>query len=106
MLGPFTFTFILESEEFEKFEKLGCMYVIDHDNKLKFEINHKQECRKPDFISEIESLNCATWSTLGLEDARVREENWRTITNSTIVLWVDIASLSSNEYQGQTRTGI
>ena len=30
MLGPFTFTFTLESEEFEKSEKLGCMYVIDH----------------------------------------------------------------------------
>ena len=24
MLGPFTFTFTLESEEFEKFEKVGC----------------------------------------------------------------------------------
>ena len=37
MLGPFTFTFTLESEEFEKFEKLGCMYVcmyvIDGANK-------------------------------------------------------------------------
>ena len=40
MLGPFTFTFTFtftfESEEFEKIEKLGCMYirmyVIDHDN--------------------------------------------------------------------------
>ena len=35
MLGPFTFTFILESEEFEKFEKAALllgMYVIDHDN--------------------------------------------------------------------------
>ena len=37
MLGPFTFTFTLESEELEKFEKVGCfaalgMYVIDHDN--------------------------------------------------------------------------
>ena len=36
MLGPFTFT--LESEEFEKFEKVGAAlrcaagYVIDHDN--------------------------------------------------------------------------
>ena len=30
MLGPFTFTFTLESEEFEKIEKLG-LYVIDHD---------------------------------------------------------------------------
>ena len=24
MLGPFTFTFTLESEEFEKFEKVAC----------------------------------------------------------------------------------
>ena len=38
MLGPLKglertpFTFTLESEEFEKSEKLGCMYVIDHDN--------------------------------------------------------------------------
>ena len=36
MLGPFTFTFTLESEEFEKSEKVACaalgMYVIDHDN--------------------------------------------------------------------------
>ena len=24
MLGPFTFTFTLESEEFEKSEKVGC----------------------------------------------------------------------------------
>ena len=32
MLGPFTFTFTLESEEFEKSEKVGCGYVIDHDN--------------------------------------------------------------------------
>ena len=32
MLGPFTFTFTLESEEFEKFEKVACCgYVIDHD---------------------------------------------------------------------------
>ena len=33
MLGPFifTFTFTLESEEFEKFEKVACGYVIDHD---------------------------------------------------------------------------
>ena len=31
MLGPFTFTFTLESEEFEKFEKVGAGYVIDHD---------------------------------------------------------------------------
>ena len=32
MLGPFTFTFTLESEEFEKIEKVGCRgYVIAHD---------------------------------------------------------------------------
>ena len=36
MLGPFTFTFTLESEEFEKFEKVAAAaaaagYVIDHD---------------------------------------------------------------------------
>ena len=33
MLGPFTFTFTFESEEFEKFEKVACCagYVIDHD---------------------------------------------------------------------------
>ena len=33
MLGPFTFTFTLESEEFDKFGKVGlrCWYVIDHD---------------------------------------------------------------------------
>ena len=36
MLGPFTFTFTLESEEFEKSEKVGALrcaavYVIDHD---------------------------------------------------------------------------
>ena len=27
MLGPFTFTFTLESEEFEKFEKVAAGYV-------------------------------------------------------------------------------
>ena len=33
MLGPFTFTFTLESEEFEKSEKVAAgMYVLDHDN--------------------------------------------------------------------------
>ena len=32
MLGPFTFTFTLESEEFEKSEKVGAADVIDHDN--------------------------------------------------------------------------
>ena len=33
MLGPFTFTFTLESEEFEKSEKVvAAGYVIDHDN--------------------------------------------------------------------------
>ena len=32
MLGPFAFTFTLESEEFEKFEKVvAAGYVIDHD---------------------------------------------------------------------------
>ena len=35
MLGPFTFTFTLESEEFEKFEKvaaaLRCGSLLDHD---------------------------------------------------------------------------
>ena len=36
MLGPFTFTFTFESEEFEKSEKVGALrcaagYVIDHD---------------------------------------------------------------------------
>ena len=32
MLGPFTFTFPFESEEFEKFEKVAAAgYVIDHD---------------------------------------------------------------------------
>ena len=31
MLGPFTFTFTFESEEFEKFEKWLYRYVIDHD---------------------------------------------------------------------------
>ena len=33
LLGPFTFTFTLESEEFEKFEKVAAAagYVIDHD---------------------------------------------------------------------------
>ena len=35
MLGPFTFTFTLESEEFEKYEKVAAAaaagYVIDHD---------------------------------------------------------------------------
>ena len=29
MLGPFTFTFTLESEEFEKFEKVGCAAAAD-----------------------------------------------------------------------------
>ena len=32
MLGPFTFTFTLESEEFEKSEKVGCGSLLDHDN--------------------------------------------------------------------------
>ena len=34
MLGPFTFTFNLESEEFEKSEKVGCAAgsLLDHDN--------------------------------------------------------------------------
>ena len=32
MLGPFTFTFTLESEEFVKVALLLGMYVIDHDN--------------------------------------------------------------------------
>ena len=32
MLGPFTFTFTLEYEEFEKFEKVGCGSLLDHDN--------------------------------------------------------------------------
>ena len=35
MLGPFTFTFTLDSEEFENLKKwvaLRCGYVIDHDN--------------------------------------------------------------------------
>ena len=32
MLGPFTFTFPFESEEFEKFGKVvAAGYVIDHD---------------------------------------------------------------------------
>ena len=36
MLGPFTFTFPFESEEFEKIEKVGALrcaagYVTDHD---------------------------------------------------------------------------
>ena len=32
MLGPFTFTFTLESEEFEKSEKVAAAgYVIDHE---------------------------------------------------------------------------
>ena len=40
MLGPFTFTFTLKSEEFEKFEKVGCFgYVIDHDELLTELIN-------------------------------------------------------------------
>ena len=34
MLGPFTFTFTLESEEFEKSEKVGCGSLLDHDNNL------------------------------------------------------------------------
>ena len=29
MLGPFTFTFTLESEEFEKFEKVGAAAAAD-----------------------------------------------------------------------------
>ena len=33
MLGPFTFTFTLESEEFEKSEKVAAAgSLIDHDN--------------------------------------------------------------------------
>ena len=35
MLGPFTFTFTFESEEFEKFEKVACCAagsLLDHDN--------------------------------------------------------------------------
>ena len=38
MLGPLTFTFTLESEEFEKFEKVACAAaaaagsLLDHDN--------------------------------------------------------------------------
>ena len=31
MLGLFTFTFTLESEESEKYEKVACGYVIDDD---------------------------------------------------------------------------
>ena len=32
MLGPFTFTFPFETEEFEKSEKVAAAgYVIDHD---------------------------------------------------------------------------
>ena len=34
MLGPFTFTFTLESEEFEKFEKVALLLrgsLLDHD---------------------------------------------------------------------------
>ena len=29
MLGPFTFTFTLESEEFEKFEKVALLLLLD-----------------------------------------------------------------------------
>ena len=30
MLGPFTFTFTFESEEFEKFEKVACAAAADN----------------------------------------------------------------------------
>ena len=59
MLGPFTFTFTLQSEEFEKFEKVGCALDL---------YQTMISTRAPDGANNMKKTNKKTTTTMKMDN--------------------------------------
>ena len=84
MLGPFTFTFTLESEEFEKFEKVACLRI----------------CNRPWWILELltelikgpREIKWPKWNEIASSDLAIQGDDSFTLLAMFMVILTSIVS--------------